>query len=256
MSHLMTALAMRQKGLKPATKIVLYWLADHHNSETGDCFPSMGKLAEECEMNRSTVQEHLKKLEAAGLIQRIARTRENGSKTSNAYALILQDGGNSANGWRKNRQGHGGNSANHNLGSNNPLEPDGSKVPVTGEADLFAADAEDQKQRRNPEAQKLPFSWVPSEADKTYALKQGLTDQEISEIAEAFLVYFTEGKRKNDKRTFKGWQQSWQGWVRREKSTYVRNRRLDARGNGLPNRGPASISDALRELGEQAKDQQ
>ena len=35
MSHYMTALAMKQKGLKPATKIVLYWIADHHNGETG-----------------------------------------------------------------------------------------------------------------------------------------------------------------------------------------------------------------------------
>ena len=36
----MTALAMKQQGLRPATKVVLYWIADHHNSETGDCFPA------------------------------------------------------------------------------------------------------------------------------------------------------------------------------------------------------------------------
>ena len=35
----MTALAMKQQGLRPATKVVLYWIADH-NSETGDCFPA------------------------------------------------------------------------------------------------------------------------------------------------------------------------------------------------------------------------
>jgi hypothetical protein len=46
MSHYMTALAMKQRGLKPAAKIVLYWLADHHNGETGRCFPSLAKSKE------------------------------------------------------------------------------------------------------------------------------------------------------------------------------------------------------------------
>ena len=57
MSHYMTALAMQQKGLKPATKIVLYWIADHHNSETGACFPSLSTLADECEMSKRAVQD-------------------------------------------------------------------------------------------------------------------------------------------------------------------------------------------------------
>jgi hypothetical protein len=87
MSHYMTALAMKQKGLKPAAKIVLYWLADHHNESTGACFPSLRVLAEECEMSKRSVQDHLDTLEAAGLIQRRARSRENGSQTSNGYVL-------------------------------------------------------------------------------------------------------------------------------------------------------------------------
>ena len=55
MSHYMTALAMKQQGLRPATKLVLYWIADHHNSETGDCFPSINRLAVLCEMSRRSV---------------------------------------------------------------------------------------------------------------------------------------------------------------------------------------------------------
>lgn len=85
----MTALAMRQTGLKPATKIVLYWLADHHNGETDDCFPSLNTLARECEMDRSSVVRHLGALEAAGLIERKQRNRSNGSQTSTAYVLTL-----------------------------------------------------------------------------------------------------------------------------------------------------------------------
>lgn len=91
MSHYMTALAMKQKGLKAATKIVLYWLADHHNGETGDCFPSHKRLAECCEMTRQSIINNLKILEEKNLINIISRFRENGSHTSNIYQLLLID---------------------------------------------------------------------------------------------------------------------------------------------------------------------
>jgi DNA-binding transcriptional ArsR family regulator len=89
MSHYMTALAMKQTGLKPATKIVLYWIADHHNGETGKCFPSINRLASLCEMSRRSVEGHLETLETLGLIKRIPQYREGGGKTTNAYLLEL-----------------------------------------------------------------------------------------------------------------------------------------------------------------------
>lgn len=89
MSHFMTALAMKQPGLKPAAKLVLYWLADHHNETTGECFPSINRLAELCEMSRRSVEVHLADLEARGLIARQARHRDGGGKTANGYILRL-----------------------------------------------------------------------------------------------------------------------------------------------------------------------
>ena len=89
MSHYMTALAMKQQGLKPATKIVLYWLADHHNGETGKCFPSINHLARVCEMSRRSVEGHLTVLEQLGLIKRFNQFRDRGGKTSNSYVLEL-----------------------------------------------------------------------------------------------------------------------------------------------------------------------
>ena len=91
MSHKMTALAMEQKGLKPSAKIVLYWLADHHNGETGDCFPSHKRLADLCEMSRQSIINNIKSLEDAGLIRKSSRVRDNNSKTANAYELLLTD---------------------------------------------------------------------------------------------------------------------------------------------------------------------
>ena len=69
MSHHATNWAIQQRGLKPATKIVLWHLCDRHNPDHG-CFPSQRRLAVDCEMARSTVQLHLENLEAAGLIRR------------------------------------------------------------------------------------------------------------------------------------------------------------------------------------------
>jgi len=89
MSHYMTALAMQKKGIKPVTKIVLYWIADHHNSETDACFPSLSTLADECELSKRAVQGHIDTLEQSGVLTRVQRKRPNGSQTSNGYRLNL-----------------------------------------------------------------------------------------------------------------------------------------------------------------------
>ena len=70
MSHDATNWAIKQRGLKPATKIVLWHLADCHNGHTGQCNPKQETLAYLCEMSRSTVNLHLDKLEEMGLIRR------------------------------------------------------------------------------------------------------------------------------------------------------------------------------------------
>ena len=116
MSHYMTALAMKQIGLKPAAKIVLYWLADHHNETTGACFPSLKTLAQECEMDKATVVRHLDALEKSGLIQRQERTRENGSQTSTSYTLTLTPVAERDNPCRKMLQAPVAKCDTHNLG--------------------------------------------------------------------------------------------------------------------------------------------
>ncbi len=90
MSHYMTALAMQQTGLKPSTKIVLYWIADHYNHETGACFPSHNRLAKLCEMTRQSVITHIGVLKDKGFLGTTNRTRDNGSNTSCEYQLFLK----------------------------------------------------------------------------------------------------------------------------------------------------------------------
>jgi hypothetical protein len=72
MSHAATNWAIQQRGLKPTTKIVLWHLCDRFNPDYG-CFPSQERLAHDCEISRSTLNDHLRQLEAAGLLRRVPR---------------------------------------------------------------------------------------------------------------------------------------------------------------------------------------
>jgi hypothetical protein len=76
MSHEATNWAIKQRGLKPTTKIVLWHLCDRFNPDYG-CFPSQDRLAEDCEIIRSTLNAHIAQLEAAGLLRRVPRLHPN-----------------------------------------------------------------------------------------------------------------------------------------------------------------------------------
>ncbi|TIW39537.1 MAG: helix-turn-helix domain-containing protein [Mesorhizobium sp.] len=92
MSHAATNWAITQRGLKPATRVVLWHLCDRHNPDQG-CFPSQDKLAYDCEMSRSALNEHLKILEAKGLIRREQRINpKTKQQESTSYALAFEPG--------------------------------------------------------------------------------------------------------------------------------------------------------------------
>ncbi len=77
MSHDATNWAIKQRGIRPALKVVLWNLCDRYHPDNG-CFPSQETLAADCEVPRSTLNTYLNELETAGLIAREQR-REKGS---------------------------------------------------------------------------------------------------------------------------------------------------------------------------------
>ena len=91
MSHAATNWAIRQRGLKPATKIVLWHLADCHNAHTGQCNPKQSTLADMCEMSRSTLNLHLEKLEALGLIKRVISIDEATKRQRPTHYVLALD---------------------------------------------------------------------------------------------------------------------------------------------------------------------
>ncbi|MBC7140452.1 MAG: helix-turn-helix domain-containing protein, partial [Defluviimonas sp.] len=92
MSHKATHWAIQQRGLKPATKIVLWFLCDRHNPDFG-CFPTQARLADDAEMSVSALNDHLAKLEALRLIHRVRvhdpRTHK---RQATRYILGFEDG--------------------------------------------------------------------------------------------------------------------------------------------------------------------
>ncbi|WP_146030488.1 helix-turn-helix domain-containing protein [Pseudovibrio exalbescens] len=90
MSHEATNWAIKQRGLPAAAKIVLWHLCDRYHPDHG-CFPTQATLANDCEMARSTLNEHLKLLERKKLIARIPRSnKETKRKKSTLYRFAFE----------------------------------------------------------------------------------------------------------------------------------------------------------------------
>lgn len=78
--------AMKLKVGNPLRKLVLIKLADNA-SDKGECFPSIAYIAEQCEISERSVQNHIKQLEADGLLKIESRKSESGLNKSNIYYL-------------------------------------------------------------------------------------------------------------------------------------------------------------------------
>ena len=91
MSHKATNWAIQQRGLMPATKLVLWYLCDRHTPDFG-CYPSQDQLADDAEISRASLNTHLRKLEEAGLIRRHRRAEQGTHRRkSTRYLLGFED---------------------------------------------------------------------------------------------------------------------------------------------------------------------
>lgn len=79
--------AMKAKIGNPVRKLVLIKLADHANDK-GECWPSYQYIADQCEIDRSTVRRHIKKLVEDGHISLENRKGPKGN-SSNMYRVMI-----------------------------------------------------------------------------------------------------------------------------------------------------------------------
>lgn len=207
MSHEATSWALRQRGLKPATKMVLFYLADRHNPDHG-CFPAHKTLAEDAEMSERSVRDHLEILEAAGLIRR-DRGHAGGQFKSTRYLLSFEADfqrqilptANPANGEIASLPtAKSASDRRQNLPTNLVREP--CKEPVREPPLVPQADA---KRKR---AISLPDNWVPSERNVADAQARNFSAEEIQNEADRFRDYhLAKGT------TFRDWDAGWRTWL-------------------------------------------
>ena len=84
-------LAMKAKVGNPLRKLVLIKLADNA-SDTGECWPSYKHIADQCEMSKRSVMNHIKSLAEFGFLRIEHREGKFHKNTSNLYHLTIGAG--------------------------------------------------------------------------------------------------------------------------------------------------------------------
>jgi hypothetical protein len=92
MSHCATVWAMETPCPSPTAKLVLLVLADAHNGHTGDCYPSLSRIADIAGLSEGGVKNGIRALEAAGLLKREVVAAPNNRTQGVKYHLELGRG--------------------------------------------------------------------------------------------------------------------------------------------------------------------
>ena len=91
MSHKATHWAWTVRDISSAEKLTLLALADRHNADTGQCFPSLDKIADDTSLSRDTVRRATQSLEQKGLLSRRLVLDEHGRTLGYSYGLHMGD---------------------------------------------------------------------------------------------------------------------------------------------------------------------
>ena len=203
-----TVRATRDVTLAAASLLVA--LAYHRNDMTGECFPSYDTLMSETRMALKTLRSALRLLEELGLVSYV-RERV-GAKT--IYTLhidtvqkdtVQKDTGKGAvlPGYREqicppNREIN----KELNKEGENPLPPPSPLAKREAQTHLFSLS-------------EIPDAW------KDY-IEAVRPDLDPKKVFTDFRFYWENGRGSSTRRSDKGWTQSWQTWVRREKEAQRR----------------------------------
>lgn len=93
MSMMLMVKAMQIKVGNPLRKLVLLKLADNA-SDQGECWPSYQYIADQCEISKRSVMNHIDELCKSGLLKKVFRKGPKGNAT-NVYILTILGAGDS-----------------------------------------------------------------------------------------------------------------------------------------------------------------
>lgn len=209
MSHIATEWALKQRGLKPASRIVLFCLADRHNPDLG-CFPSHKRLAEDAEMSDRSVRDHLAILEAKGLIRRETGGRKAGEFASTRYLLAFEEGFEPAPDRRQDLP-------SAESASGKKTQPPSAEFAANRRQDLPTNLVRGTKGKRtgkkSARAARLPPDWQLPRTWGQWAVEEGLDELSTRREAEKFRDYWHAKGGKDAAKL--DWQATWRNWVRR-----------------------------------------
>lgn len=94
MSMMLMVKAMQIKVGNPLRKLVLLKLADNA-SDQGECWPSYQYIADQCEISKRSVMNHIDELCKSGLLKKVFRKGPKGNAT-NVYILTIPGAGDSS----------------------------------------------------------------------------------------------------------------------------------------------------------------
>jgi hypothetical protein len=214
MSHDATNWAIKQRGLKPTTRIVLWHLCDRFNPDYG-CFPSQDRLADDCEISRSTLNDHLAQLEAVGLLRRVPRIDPMTKRQlPTRYILGFEPSFTPVGGTPCPEMGHGGEQPPETIDTADTSRPDNpsgmSPCPESGhgvEVEAMSGNRPDpcpenaESRVRNPDTNLVrePLSKPVKEEEGAQA-REAISDAFFEELLVAL---------GHDPAILPGW---WQGW--------------------------------------------
>ncbi|MEV3818081.1 helix-turn-helix domain-containing protein [Aeromonas salmonicida] len=220
MSMLLMAKAMSIKVGNPLRKLVLIKLADNA-SDTGECWPSYQHIADQCEISRRSVINHIDAMCEVGLLTKESRVGPKG-KRSNVYVLTLDGAGDA-----------------HRI--SHSLEPviDPKIPPVSPLGEKRPASETPRRGTRLPNDWMLPGEWGRWAIQET-----GLPRERILMEAATFADYWQA--LPGAKAIKLDWEKTWRNWIRRAASSF----RTAAQRKPLANiQAAQQAAQALRESG-------
>ena len=197
------------------------------SDDAGRCFPSVEKLTAITHLNRKTVFSALKALSQSGVVS-AQKSERNANRYQLNYALCRTENGTTENGTTENGTTENGTTENGTAVVPKTGQP---VVPNLGHEQI-SEHINEQIRGENPlpppspaakrEAQTHRFSLseIP-DAWKEY-IEAVRPDLDPKKVFTDFRFYWENGRGSSTRRSDKGWTQSWQTWVRREKEAQRR----------------------------------
>jgi hypothetical protein len=238
--------AIRDPDMLASSRLVLLALADNAGDD-GDAWPSQANIAEKAGIAVRTCKDCLQWLEARGYITRHTKAMGQGRGSRTSYRLHVLTGveprlpmppkptrKKRPETSRNTETNRGADFAGANFAGANERHWKGEPPPLTNHHEPSSI-KEDTRAREKPNAKgsRIPESWTPSDNDIAFALKEGMTHDDIKSTADEFRDYWLAVAGASARKT--DWEATWRNRVRAKLKEPTRSAgRFRPAGGGYP----------------------